>query len=171
MCTLSFLILLVITGVFISRTPLAQWQQRFCYYHTSGLVDITYNGKAVSTENLPIFKREETNKFQPIAVWHDQKFQYRKGEYGENLYRMVIPAGRLEGYSNDIVIDFGCFNPNDWQVLHYHISVKLTFVKANQILADSVLMITCGDQTMKDKTKTILSKEQDSISLGMACGI
>jgi len=62
--------------------------------------------------------------------------KFRKGTYGVNIFKFVIPKSYLKDFAKDIEISFGHFNTNSWHINNYVIDVEI-----NQISSDNATLI------------------------------
>jgi len=135
----------------------------------------TRNGLPTTTKESPDFSHGECqisendniietsffgNYSNNVASRRRNRVKFRRGTYGGNIFKFVIPKLYLKDFAKDIEISFGHFNTNWWHVNKYVINVEITQISIDSVnvtLTQKISWLTDGSK--KDSFENTISKK------------
>lgn len=160
------------TTHFFANYPFAH----FYPYHNKGTIELTIDGQQFNIDNIELsfysdsyfFMPNNSNAMYETCLIKNNKFRLKKGSYGGNVFIFTLPH---EDYgilpNNDVVIQFGQFNTNNWHVLQYNIEINIDTTKngAHITINQADALVTENDsETFETKQSTDITDEQNIAS-------
>ena len=114
-------------------------------YNMKGIkVDYIYETNSVLESNFlnDYYANKETSR-------QGNKVKFKKGIYGGNIFKFVIPKIYLKDFGEDVDIVFGHFNTNWWHIIKYQVDVEIKNLSkdsANITLKQKVSYISDGSE-------------------------
>ncbi|HHW00599.1 MAG TPA: hypothetical protein GXX36_13755 [Clostridiaceae bacterium] len=144
--------------------------RRFAIYHNYVDLVVRIDSIQCNMEGIKVDYIYETddvletsffdNYSNNIAYKRRNRVKFRKGTYGGNIFKFVIPKLYLKDFARDIEISFGHFNTNWWHINKYVIDVEITQISsesANVTLTQKISWVTDG--LKKDSFEKTISKK------------
>lgn len=108
-------------------------QFRISKYHTLGNILVTVDEREINISDVPLQLFCDGNIVESTSI-DNNAFSIRKGEYGLNEYRFILPLSNENLNINNIVIKIEHFNTNWWHVNDIFIYINIsteTLLKAS----------------------------------------
>lgn len=115
---------------FFAKYPFAH----FYPYHNKGTITLTIDGKQFNIDNVKLlfdsdiyfYKSDKTNKGYETSLINNNKFKFKKGAYGGNVFVFTLLHDDYQILEkNDVIIEFGHFNTNNWHIFNYDIQINI----------------------------------------------
>lgn len=165
-------IYLAATTHFFANYPFAH----FYPYHNKGTIELTIDGQQFIIDNIGLsfysdsyfLMPNNSNAMYETCLIKNNKFMLKKGFYGGNVFIFTLPH---EDYgilpNNDVVIQFGQFNTNNWHVFQYNIEINIDTIKNGAhitINQADVLVTENKSETFETKQSADITDEQNIAS-------